>query len=108
MNLVEMSLTYPVFTCMFNTVCIVDTSVCLHSIDCVLIPIPERDELQHRVQELDSQMTDLLQKNRDLQVENEEIAVLRDSLEEMKYMESKVVSHMTSCDGHMIYHMIPE
>ena len=57
--------------------------------------VPERDELQHRVQELDSQVTEQLQKNRDLQVENEEISVLRDSVEEMKYLENKVVSHMT-------------
>ena len=67
---------------------------------CVWIPVfgvlvPERDELQHRVQELDSQVTEQLQKNRDLQVENEEISVLRDSVEEMKYLENKVVSHMT-------------
>ena len=92
----------------------------------VCVMILERDELQHRVQELDTQINDLMQKvecnihylgecllclcvcvcvlsswqNRDLQVENEEIVILRDSVEEMKYMESKVVC--VSHDNHMI------
>ena len=102
--------------------------------DNVCVMISERDELQHRVQELDTQINDLVQKvecyihymgecslcvcvgvcvcvcvcvcvlsswqNRDLQVENEEIVILRDSVEEMKYMESKVVR--VSHDNHMI------
>ena len=33
----------------------------------------------------------VLIQNQDLQLENEEIPVLKDSLEEMKYLESKVV-----------------
>ncbi len=41
------------------------------------------------------QVQDLLERNRGLQLENEEIPLLRDSVEEMKYMESKVVCHMT-------------
>ena len=52
----------------------------------------ERDELKHKVNDLEVQVQDSFQKNRDLQLENDEIPILRDSLEEMKYLESKVVS----------------
>ena len=39
-------------------------------------------------------MGELYQRNRDLQLENDEIPILRDSVEEMKYLESKVVSEL--------------
>ena len=41
-------------------------------------------------------MRELFQKCRELTQENQEIPILRDSLEEMKYLQSKVVS-VTSC-----------
>lgn len=52
----------------------------------------ERDELKVKVGELEGQLGELYQRNRDLQLDNDEIPILRDSVEEMKYLESKVVS----------------
>ena len=40
-------------------------------------------------------MQQLMERNRELQLENEEIPVLKDSMEEMKYLESKVVRVLT-------------
>ena len=56
----------------------------------------ERDELKHKAEEADAQVRELFQKCRELTQENQEIPILRDSLEEMKYLQSKVVS-ATSC-----------
>ena len=52
----------------------------------------ERDDFKHKVNEQSTQMQGLLEQNRALQVENEELPLLRDTVEEMKYLESKVVS----------------
>ena len=51
----------------------------------------ERDELKHKAEEAESQVRELYQKCRELSLENQEIPILRDSLEEMKYLQSKVV-----------------
>ncbi len=40
---------------------------------------------------VEGQVGELYQRNRDLQLENDEIPILRDTVEEMKYLESKVV-----------------
>lgn len=61
--------------------------------DDVCFLLTERDDLKHKLSDLAVQFQDLFQKNRDLQLENDEIPILRDSLEEMKYLESKVVSN---------------
>ena len=52
----------------------------------------ERDELKHKAEEAEAQIRELYQKCRELSQENQEIPILRDSLEEMKYLQSKVVS----------------
>ena len=52
----------------------------------------ERDEFKHKAEEVDAQVRELYQKCRELTLENQEIPILRDSLEEMKYLQSKVVS----------------
>ncbi len=44
-----------------------------------------------QVIEVEGQLTELFQINRNLQVQNDEIPILRDSIEEMRYLESKVV-----------------
>ena len=62
----------------------------------------ERDDLKHRCEELTGQLQELLERNRALLLENEEIPILRDSIEEMKYLESKVVSHMTITDSKLL------
>ena len=51
----------------------------------------ERDELKHKAEEAEAQVKELYQKCRELALENQEIPILRDSLEEMKYLQSKVV-----------------
>lgn len=51
----------------------------------------ERDELKHKTEEAEAQVRELYQKCRELTQENQEIPILRDSLEEMKYLQSKVV-----------------
>lgn len=50
----------------------------------------ERDDFKHKCAELENQLQDVLERNRALTQENEEIPILRDSVEEMKYLESKV------------------
>ena len=52
----------------------------------------ERDDYKHKCNELERQLQEALERNRVLMHENEEIPILRDTVEEMKYMESKVVS----------------
>ena len=52
----------------------------------------ERDELKHKAEEAEAQVREYYQKCRELSQENQEIPILRDSLEEMKYLQSKVVS----------------
>ena len=56
----------------------------------------ERDELKHKAEEAEGQVRELYQKCRELSQENQEIPILRDSLEEMKYLQSKVVSQRFS------------
>ena len=56
----------------------------------------ERDDCKHKCADLVAQLQEVSERNRTLALENEEIPVLRDSVEEMKYLESKVVSG--SCD----------
>ena len=51
----------------------------------------ERDELKHKAEEAEAQVRELYQKCRELSQENQEIPILRDSLEEMKYLQCKVV-----------------
>lgn len=51
----------------------------------------ERDDLKQKCEELEGQLHEVVERNRILTSENEEIPILRDSVEEMKYMESKVV-----------------
>jgi hypothetical protein len=60
----------------------------------VAFPCTERDDCKQKIEELAAQLQELSEKNRALAVENEEIPLLRDSVEEMKYLESKVVSDM--------------
>ncbi len=50
-----------------------------------------------QVVEVEGQLTELFQRNRSLQVENDEIPILRDSIEEMRYLESKVVCVWCGC-----------
>ena len=59
--------------------------------------VSERDELRHKAQEMEGQVQELFLRNRELQTENDEIPILRDSLQEMKYTESKVVSIRRHC-----------
>ena len=61
----------------------------------------ERDELKHKAEEAETQVRELYQKCRELAQENQEIPILRDSLEEMKYLQSKVVSLAGDVQGEM-------
>ena len=65
-------------------------SYACHILTCHILA--ERDEYKHKSEELEVQIQELVERNRNLQLENEEIPILRDSIEEMKYLESKVVS----------------
>ncbi len=79
-----------VYVCVCACVCVCVCTcmrVCIH--ECT--PPSERDDLRHLSEELEAKVLDLSQRNQELLQENEEIPILRDSLEEMKYLESKVV-----------------
>ena len=98
----------------FKFLCTLDygwlpTTLCSISCDCHLtapshvfshltapshvFPCPsEKDDHKQKLDELSLQVEQILEQNRTLQLENEEIPLLRDSVEEMKYLESKVVS----------------
>ena len=60
----------------------------------------ERDDYKQKCEELEAQLHQVLERNRTLAQENEEIPFLRDSVEEMKYMENKVVSAMMRTQQH--------
>lgn len=53
----------------------------------------ERDDYKQKCEELEGQLQEVLERNRNLSLEMEEIPILRDSVEEMKYMESKVKNY---------------
>ncbi len=53
----------------------------------------ERDDLKHHVEEIEAKVLEVNQRNLELLHENEEIPILRDSLEEMKYLESEVKNY---------------
>ncbi len=66
--------------------------VCMYSVYlCVCVCCAERNDCRHKIEELSTQVQSLMDQNRSLQIENEELPQLRDTVEEMKYLESKVV-----------------
>lgn len=68
-----------------------DCHVTCHTYVCGRVRV-ERDDYKHKCNELERQLQEVLERNRVLTQQNEEIPILQDSVEEMKYMESKVVS----------------
>jgi chromosome segregation ATPase len=53
----------------------------------------ERDEMSEHISELETQLSELQQKNRDLMADNAELSNLRDTVEELKYLEGKVKNY---------------